>query len=341
MDMFFERLEKYCSIPGPSGMEKEVRKQIIEDIKKSGAKITVDPNGNLIVFKKGHLRRDKKLLVAAHMDEVGFMIKYINDDGYMLFGPIGGIDRRVVSGRRISFCHNGKTGIIASKAIHMQKKEERGMCESIDEMSIDVGCNSKETASEIANVGDCAVFQPNFEYFGDGMIKSKALDDRFGCALMVDLINSDLEYDTYFAFDTCEEVGCLGAQQVAHQIKPDISIILESTTAGDVEGTPEGRYACELRKGAVISHTDGSTIYDKELVQMALSIGKENSVPCQLKNIVAGGNEARAYQRGFYGSRVLAISAPTRYIHSASSVCAKEDLLAVGELTKLLIERKI
>ena len=338
---FFARLKEYCDIPGPSGMEDLVRERIIQDIKDSGAEYEVDAVGNLVVFKKGRQRRDNKLLVAAHMDEVGFMITYVGEDGYLWFDTVGGIDRRVVSGRRLKLCKNGVTGVVASKSIHIQKPSEFGMCEPVSEMNIDIGCYDRETASQYAKVGDCATFCPNSEDFGDGLIKSKALDDRFGCALMVDMINSDLEYDTYFAFNTCEEIGCDGAAEVCYRIRPDVAVILESTTAGDVFGAPEGRRDCEVRKGAVISHMDGCTIYDKELVALALQVGKEQDIPCQLKNIVAGGNEAKAFQREALGARVLAISAPTRYIHSACSVAAKEDLISVGKLARAIIERKI
>lgn len=338
---FFARLKEYCDILGPSGMEDFVRDRIIADIKDSGAEYEADAVGNLIVFKKGRKRRDNKVLVAAHMDEVGFMVTHIGEDGYLWFDAVGGIDRRVVSGRRVKFVRNDITGIVASKSIHIQKPSEFGMCEPISEMNIDIGCYDRESALKLVKIGDCATFCPNYEDFGDGLIKSKAIDDRFGCALMAELINSELEFDTYFAFNTCEEIGCDGATEVCHRIRPDIAVILESTTAGDVCGTPEGQRACEIRKGAVISHMDGATIYDKELVALALQIGKEQEIPCQLKNIVAGGNEARSFQQGALGTRVLAISAPTRYIHSACSVAAKEDLLSVGKLARAIIERNI
>lgn len=337
---FFERLKEYCSIMAPSGMEKPIRKRIIEDIKDSGAEYRVDPNGNLIVFKKGRQRRDRKLVVAAHMDEVGFMASYIDEDGYVRIENIGGIDRRVVSGRRIRFCGTDVIGVVASKAIHIQTADEIGKCEPINEMRVDIGCYDRESAEARVHIGDCATFCPDYEEFGDGLIKSKAIDDRFGCAVMVELINSELEYDTWFAFDTCEEIGCDGAKEVAHQIRPDVAIILESTTAGDICGTPPEKSACTVHGGAVISHMDNSTIYDKELVKMAMDLGKELSIPCQLKNTVAGGNEARAYQREASGARVLAVSAPTRYLHSACSVAAKEDLKAVAAMTRSIIERK-
>ena len=332
-------LKKYCDILGPSGMEDEVREAIIADIKDSGCEYETDPLGNLTVFKKGKKRRDKKVLLSAHMDEVGFMVKYIDNDGYLWFDAVGGIDRRVVSGRRIVFCESNIHGVVASKAIHMQTPEERGKCEALSEMHIDIGAKNKDDAKQYITVGDCAVFEPNYEEFGNGLVRSKALDDRFGCAVLVAMINSELEYDTYFAFNTCEEIGCDGAKEVAHRLRPDIVIALEATTAGDILGVSKSKCACSVGKGAVLSLMDRSTIYDKELVEAATSVADEKGIKWQFKNVVAGGNEAGVYQRAASGAKVLAISAPARYIHSASNVLSLEDMQAVADLAAALNER--
>ena len=332
-------LKKYCELLGPSGMEDAVREAIINDVKDSGCEYETDSVGNLIVFKKGRNRRNKKVLFSAHMDEVGFMITHIDEDGYLRFNAVGGIDRRVVSGRRIRFCESGIHGVVASKAIHMQTPEERGKCEPLSEMHIDIGADNKETACKHITIGDCATFEPNYSEFGSGLICSKALDDRFGCAVLVAMINSDLEYDTYFAFNTCEEVGCDGAKQVAHRLRPDVVFALESTTAGDVLGVPKNKCACTVGNGAVLSLMDRSTIYNKELLELAISIAEEKEIKWQYKNVVAGGNEAGVYQRAASGTKVLAISAPTRYIHSASNVLAMSDMEAVESLSFALNER--
>lgn len=341
MDKLIERIRDYCAIPAPSGLERPLRERILEDLRGTGAECRTDPNGNLIVFKKGRKERGRKLVVAAHMDEVGFMATCIRDDGYVMLDTIGGIDRRVVSGRRIRFCRSGVLGVVSSKAIHIQKPEEYGKCEPIDEMLIDIGCSDAESASKVVRIGDLATFCPNFEEFGDGLIKSKAIDDRAGCAILAELLHEELEYDTWFSFDTREEIGCDGAKEVCYQLRPDAAVILEATTAGDICGAPPEMSACLLHKGAVISHMDRSTIYDKELVREALKTGKELGIPCQLKSTVAGGNEARAFQREALAARVLAISVPTRYIHSACGVAAKEDILAVKNLTKAILERNV
>ena len=332
-------LKKYCDILGVSGMEDSVRSAIISDIKDSGCSYETDAVGNLLVFKKGKKSRDKKFLFSAHMDEVGFMIKHIDGDGYLWFDAVGGIDRRVVSGKRIVFCESGIHGVIASKSIHIQTPEERGKCEPINEMHIDIGAKDRETALKYVSVGDCATFEPNFSEFGEGLICSKALDDRFGCAVMVAMINSDLEYDTYFAFNTCEEIGCDGAKEIAHRLCPDVVIALETTTAGDIAGVSKSKCACSLGNGAVLSIMDRSTIYDKSLLELAVCTANEKNIKWQYKNVVAGGNEAGAYQRAAGGAQVLAVSAPARYIHSATNVLSLEDMEAVEALCNALNER--
>lgn len=334
-----EYLKKYCDILGPSGMEDEIRAAIIADISDSGCEYHTDPMGNLIVFKKGRHTRQKKVLFAAHMDEVGFMVKYIDEDGYLWFDAVGGIDRRVVSGRRITFCESGVKGVVASKSFHIQTPEERGKCEPITEMHIDIGASNREEALEYVSVGDCATFDPNFEEFGDGLVRSKALDDRFGCAALVKMINSELEYDTWFAFNTCEEIGCDGAKETAHRLRPDIVIALEATTAGDIAGVPKNKCACTVGGGAVISLMDNGTIYSKELLELAVSVAEEKNIKWQYKNVVAGGNEASVYQRAASGAKVLAISAPARYIHSASDLLSVSDMQAVADLAAAINER--
>lgn len=164
-------------------------------------------------------------------------------------------------------------------------------------MFIDIGALSEENTKSLVSVGDCAVFAPNFETFGDGFIKSKAIDDRFGCALLVRLLQSDLEYDAYFAFCTAEEVGCRGAMTVAQAVGADTVVVLEATTAGDIPGAPKSRVACRVGGGAVVSFMDGGTIYPRGLVDAVMRLAEEKGIRAQLKELVAGGNDASAYQR--------------------------------------------
>lgn len=330
--------EKLCSLFGPSGLEDEVRSCIENEIRPYCDKLYTDKVGNLIAFKKGKKSTDKPLLFAAHMDEVGFMVQYISDDGYLYFGTLGGIDAGVIGGRRMVIGDNRLLGVVASKAVHLQKPEERGVCLPVHEMYIDIGCTSKDDAKKHVSVGDCGVFVPNFERFGDGFIKSKAIDDRFGCAVLCEMIKEEREYDTYFAFTVCEEVGCRGATTVAYALNPSIAVVIESTTAGDLPGVTPARRACEVGEGAVLSLMDGGTIYDRALYDKATELARQNGVKYQTKNTVAGGNDSRAFQTGATGSRVMAISAPVRYIHSASCVVKESDLAAVLELARLVAD---
>ncbi len=322
----FDLTKKLCNLFGPSSLEDEVREAIIEEITPYCEKVYTDKVGNLIAFKKGKNSTDAPTLFAAHMDEVGFMIQYISDDGYLYFGTIGGIDSSVIAGRRMIIGDNKVLGVVASKAVHMQKPEERGVCLPVSEMYIDIGCTDKEDAKKYVSVGDCATFLPNYEEFGDGMIKSKALDDRFGCAVLCQLIKEEREYDTYFAFTVCEETGCRGAMGVAYALNPARTVVIESTTAGDLPGVAASRRACQVGEGAVFSVMDGGTVYDRDFFEAAVSLSKQHGIKYQIKNTVAGGNDSRSFQTSAKGSKVLAISAPTRYIHSASCVAKKSDL---------------
>lgn len=330
--------KKLCNLYGPSGIEDEVREAIIEEISPHCEKLYTDKVGNLIAYKKGKKATARPMMFAAHMDEVGFMIQYISDDGYLYFDTIGGIDNSVIGGRRIVLGDNRLLGVVASKAIHLQKPEERGMCIPISEMYIDIGCTDKETAKKHISVGDCGVFVPNFEEFGDGFIKSKAIDDRFGCAVLCEMIKEEREYDTIFVFTVCEETGCRGAQTAAYALNPECCVVIESTTAGDLNGVAVERRACAVGEGAVLTVMDGGTIYDKGLLDKALTLAKDNGVKHQIKNTVAGGNDSRAFQTTAKGSKVLAISAPVRYIHSASCVAKISDLEDVLALARLVAD---
>lgn len=330
--------EKLCGLYGPSGLEDEVRDAIIEEIKPYCEKLYTDKVGNLFAFKKGKKHADKPVLFAAHMDEVGFMLQYISDDGYLYFDTIGGIDSSVIGGRRMVIGENRLLGVVASKAVHLQKASERGVCLPVDEMYIDIGCTTKEEAKKYVSVGDCGVFVPNFEKFGDGFIKSKAIDDRFGCAVLCTMIKEEREYDTVFAFTVCEEVGCRGAVSASFALRPSVAVVIEGTTAGDLPGVAEARRACAVGEGAVLSVMDGGTVYDRELFDKAVSLAKANGVKYQVKNTVSGGNDSRSFQTGAEGARVMAISAPVRYIHSASSVAKESDLKEVLNLARLVAD---
>ncbi len=336
-----ELIKKLCDSFGPSGLEDEVREVIINEIKSYATSYRVDSVGNLIVFKKGKKTPSYKRLFSAHMDEVGFMVTHIDGDGFIHINSVGGIDRRVVAGRRVTVGDKRINGVIACKAIHLVPAEERGVCIPIEKSYVDIGASSKQEAEKYVSVGDYVTFAPNFELFGDGRIKSKAIDDRFGCALLCEMIKSDLEYDAYFAFCICEEVGCRGAFGVAFSEEADLVCVIEATTAGDIHSSPKSQYGCVQGDGAVISFMDGGTIYDKNLVRLVFALAKQNSIKVQLKSLVAGGNDAQAYQKTPKATKVLAVSAPARYIHSPVSTAKISDLEDIKQLALFIANNEL
>ncbi|MGN0458804.1 MAG: M42 family metallopeptidase, partial [Eubacterium sp.] len=320
-------LKQLCKLNGASGNENKVREFITSKIK---ADYVVDNLGSVIAFV-GDDSDCKKVSINAHMDEVGFIITGITDEGYLRFSPVGGIDPRVCLDRVVE-TENGVKGVIGDKAFHLLSGDEKSKCPDFESLLIDIGAIDKKQAEEVVSLGDYAYFVSEYIEFGDGYIKAKALDDRIGCMLMIDMINEGIE-GTY-CFNVQEEVGLRGAKCTAENTCPDIAIILESTTAADLDGVSGADRVCVLGDGPVISFMDGRTIYDKQLYNLAMQTAKEIGIPVQTKTAIAGGNDAGAIQTASGGTRVLAISLPTRYIHSGASVVKKSDI----EATKLLIK---
>lgn len=330
----FSLLKELCLINGTSGREDKVREYIISRL--GTVPYTVDALGNLIVEVNGRKRAKNKIMVSAHMDEVGFIATYVTDDGFIKFDTVGGIMPAVMSGRRVIF-ENGTVGVIGVKPVHLMSEAEKKTLLTEDKLYIDIGADSRGQALDFVRPGDTAVFFTEWCEMGE-KIASKALDDRFGCALMLKMIEEVPEYDTVFVFTVQEEVGLRGAGCAANRIKPDFSLVLEATTAADIAGVSDEKRVCVQGEGAVISFMDNSTVYDREIFGAALKTGEEKGIKVQVKTAVAGGNDSGAIHKSGVGVRAAAISAPCRYIHSASCVLAKCDILSCYELAKALLE---
>ncbi len=331
-------LKELCMINGISGNEEKVREFIISQIK-DYCEYSVDNIGNVIAFKKGNKTPENKVMISAHMDEVGMIITYINSDGTLKFTTIGGVDSRVIFGRQVVIGNNNITGVIGSKAVHNLTADERKTAIKIEDMYIDIGAKDKEEAESLVGLGDSIYFKSEFIEYGDGFIKSKAIDDRIGCAVMIDLIKKDLEYDTYFTFVTQEEVGLRGAKVASYTVDPDIAIVLEATTAADIPSASAEKRVCELKKGAVVTFMDRATVYNKDLYNLIFETAKENDIPCQTKTMVAGGNDSGAIHISRGGVKTISVSVPCRYLHSASCVINKEDYFAVYNLTTEFLKK--
>lgn len=328
-------LEELCSLHGVSGREESVREFIINKIK-DNAEIKVDALGNVIAFKKGKNKAKKTVMADAHVDEVGFIITDITSDGFLKFQTVGGIETPVIMSRRVVI--NGKVlGVICSKPIHLLGSDEKKKVPSKDSLYIDIGANNKESALKVISLGDVAVFQDEYAEMGD-LLVSKALDDRIGCAVLIDLINSEAEYDFYATFSVLEEVGA-GARTAAFSVKPDFALVLEATTAADIRGVDDENTVCNVNGGVVVSFMDRGTVYDRPLFDEVLKTANEKGIKCQVKRAVAGGNNAAGIHQTGEGIRTSALSVPCRYIHSASCTASFDDVISQRDLAKAMIEK--
>ena len=332
-----ETLKTLCALPGVSSREDEVRDYIRTRVEPHADSVRVDALGNLIVFKRGAKPTGNKLMLCAHMDEVGLMVKSVTEEGYLKFGCVGGIDRRILLGKRVSVGEKGIPGVIGLKAIHLTTAEERKKVPKLTDLYIDIGAKDKAEALAQVELGDVCTFVSDAVEFGDGMLKAKAIDDRVGCAVMVKLLEEELPMDCTFVFTAMEEVGTRGAFGAAFSVTPEIALVLEGTTAADIPALEPERQVCWPGKGPVLSWMDGGTIYDRELFELLRSLAEENGLPWQMKHYLAGGTDGKAIQRTKAGVRMAGISAAVRYLHAPSSVCSLNDGSQMLALARLFI----
>ncbi len=332
-------LEKLCLAFGPSGCEGDVADIIKAEVGNFADEIITDALGNLILKIRG--KTDKKVMLAAHMDEVGFMARCADDLGCIYFHTVGGMDEGALCARRVKL--RGKNGVIYngvidSKAIHSQTAKERENNISCDKMHINIGALSKQEALEKIPVGSYATFDSEFVFFGDGFIKSKALDDRAGCAVLCDIIKKirktgvTPENTLYFSFTVREEVGRSGAITAASRIMPDFALIMECTAVADIPDVPEHKQVSKLKNGVAVSLMDRSTVYRREVIDKITALAKNNDLKYQIKTLVSGGNDAGHIHKTAGGVRCATLSIPSRYIHSACCVIHKDDYFSAFDL---------
>ena len=332
-----KQLSYLTSLFGASGSEGDARQAILNEIKDHCDKIEVDPMGNIIAFKRGSMEPSVTLMLSAHMDEVGLMVTHIDGDGYLKFDSVGGIDPRILPGMHVVIGRKKHHGVIGVLAPHLAKDNEKAP--GIEDLCIDIGAVSKEDAETYVKVGDMIGFESDYQEFGEGLVRAKALDDRAGCYVLIELLKKDLPFDAYFAFTVMEEVGCLGAATAAFGIRPQYAMVLEGTTAGDIHTDGNKTSVCKVGDGPVLSFMDGGTIYDREFYRLAMEAAKEADIPVQTKQAVSGGNESGTIQRTWGGCKVLALSVPCRYIHTPVSVASLEDIENTLRLTRAILNK--
>lgn len=335
----FDLIERLCRQNGVSGDEDRVAALIEQEITPYAQRIWRDEIGNLCAFRKGARTMDKKVALFAHMDEVGFMITDIDEKGLLRFHCVGGVDPRILPGKRLYIGPKGIPGVVGMKAVHLQDKEEKSRGITYEDIFLDIGAKDREDAERLVALGDYAAFEARTVRFGENLYGAKALDDRVGCAILIELIKKEPAFDTYYCFSAEEETGTYGARAFAWEEKPDIGLILETTTAADVGGVPAAKRMCQLGKGPVISAADGSTVYDNGLIRLAKDAADSQHIPYQIKQGIAGGNDARSVQRAAGAARVLAVSIACRYLHAPLCVAHTQDIIHGRALTEAILAR--
>ena len=332
-----ETLKTLCNLSGVSSREEQVRDYIRRRVEPHADSVRTDSLGNLIVFKRGAKSAGSRLMLCAHMDEVGLMVKSVTEEGYLKFGCVGGIDRRVLLGKRVTVGERGLPGVIGLKAIHLTTQEERKKVPKLTDLYIDIGAKGKAEAEALVELGDVCTFVSDTVEFGSGMLKAKAIDDRVGCAVLVKLLEEPLPMDCTFVFTVMEEVGTRGAFGAAFSVTPEVALVLEGTTAADVPVLTEDRQVCWPGRGPVLSWMDGGAIYDRSLFERLRTLAEKNGLPWQMKHYLSGGTDAQAVQRTKAGVRVTGISAAVRYLHAPNSVCSQCDAEQMLALARLFI----
>jgi len=330
-------LKKLCDASGVSGNEGNIRDIIIDAVKPHCDSISIDKLGNVIAFKKAHnkKRSARKIMAAAHMDEVGFMVKSINKDGFLSILPAGGIDRRVVLSKRVKVGKAELPGIISYKPPHAQRDGYKKI-PKWKEIFVDIGAKDKKDAEKHVSVGDYISFDTEFVKKRN-LLRGKAFDDRFGCYGLIEILKKKLSNDLYAVFTVQEEVGLRGASAAGSAIQPDYCIVLEGTSAGDFPQERDIGDSPKMGEGVVLTISDRTAFSDKELRKQTENIARRLKIKYQYKQPMIGGTDAGVIHLQGSGARCIVMAVASRYIHSPVSFADYRDLKGMMKLAYNLI----
>lgn len=323
-----ETLKTLVACRGVSGDEFEIRAKLKELAIPLCDEWHVDALGNLICVKRGKNPDAPRVMISAHMDEIGLMITGINESGTLRFTEVGGIDPRVLVSKMVYVGDDNIPGVIGAKPIHLQEGEEQTRALKLRQMYIDIGVSDKKAAEALVSVGDIAVFDGRYVEFGDGLVKSKALDDRVGCTMLLNALQKQYESTVIAVFTAQEEVGARGATAAAYAVHPDYCLNFEGTTCADMPGVKDELKVTRLGHGCALTMMDRSTIPQKALRDFVVNVAKENDIPWQWRAGVFGGTDMGVIHLSREGIPCMGLATPCRYIHSAASVMHKADFEA-------------
>jgi putative aminopeptidase FrvX len=330
-------LKKLCGTPGSTGHEDTIRELIMKEMKPLVDNIRTDKMGNIIGFKKG--KGKNKVMLAAHMDEIGFVVSFIDENGFIRIQPTGGFDPRTMMAQRC-VVHGKKSliGVMGSKPVHILTEEEKKKALKVTDYFIDLGL-PVDKVKELVSVGDAITMDRSMEKMGD-CYTSKAFDDRVGVYCMLEAVRKMRKHhvNIYVVSTTQEEVGLRGAFASSSGIEPDVGIALDVTLANDIPGAQKHEYVSELGKGTAISVMNGAAISNPKLVQEFKDLAEKHKIPYQMDILPRGGTDAGAMQRVKGGAAVMTLSIPTRYVHSTVETCHKTDVQATIDLLAAYLE---
>lgn len=329
MSINVKLLADICRIPGTSGFENKVRAFVQKELKGYVDEMYTDHMGNLITIKKGKSSK-KRVMAAAHMDEIGFMVTHIDEKGFLRFHTIGGFDPKTLTAQRV-IVHGKKDviGVMGAKPIHVMTPEERAKVPQTKDYYIDLGL-SKEEVEKIVKVGDPVTRERELIEMGNN-VNVKSLDNRVSVFILVEVMKElkkeKIPYDFYGVFTVQEEVGIRGAHVAAHHINPDFGFGLDTTIANDTPGAPAHEMITELGKGTAIKVMDSSAICDYRMVEYMKQVASKKKIKYQLEILTAGGTDTAGMQRmAKNGTIAGAVSIPTRNIHQVIEMCDKSDI---------------
>lgn len=330
-------LSDLTRLNGVSGDESRVRAAILSEARLWCDDVRVDRMGNVLAFARGTATGAPHALLAAHMDEVGLIVRGIRDDGLIVYETVGAIDPRVMISKRVCVGADQVPGVIGYKAPHLQPREEWNKPVSHKKLYIDIGAADKAAAEKLVRPGDYVAFENDYVPFGEGFVRSKALDDRIGCYNLLRLMQKRYPCDVTYAFTVQEEVGLRGAGVAARGTAATVALVLEGTTANDLGMIEPHLQVCRAGHGVAISFMDRTAIAHPGLNRTLKALAQRQGIAWQIKTFVAGGNDAGAIQTARGAIAVCPISVPCRYIHSPASVCHLADVQAQYELAEAFL----
>lgn len=332
--MNIELMKSLTQASGIPSREDEVRKIVARELKSLTTDMRVDTLGNVIGRVEGN--GGPKVALAAHMDEIGFIVRFIDDSGFIRLQPVGGFDPRTMVAQRVAVHTNNDGPLVGTlmpgvKPIHLMGPNDKKDL-AIEDFFVDLGMDA-DAVKEKVQIGDMVTMRREFEEIGD-MVISKSLDDRIGVYVMLEAIRAagKVDAEVYPIATVQEEVGLRGATTAAYGVQPDITIALDTTIAGDIPGMPGDATVTKLGAGTAIKVFDSSQLPNRKMIAHLKEIAEKNDIPFQLEVLPRGGTDGGAFQRAAEGSITCTISIPSRYVHTTNEMCAKSDIQASVDL---------